>query len=289
MYRKPYFLAALILLMPLSRMGSALSEEILALADDLMEEGNYNEAITEYKRFAFFNPENERVGYALFRMGLAHRAERNWQAAIDAFSGSISATEKPEIADERRIILATTLIASGNYSLARLKLLDVTELSKNPSLHIRSLYFDGVASLYMFDWDSAGETFRRFYSEHPGGRMTERAGQVDAILIRARKSYKSEGLAGFFSTIIPGLGQIYAGNWRSGLNALLLNSVTIGFLANRIHKEDYKNAALVSSIALRYYMGNIYNARMDIRKYNESQDRQNASKILNIVRVDEPQ
>ena len=298
MYRKSRLLATFILLAFFSQAGSASSDEALALADRLLEQESYDEAVTEYKRFIFFNSKSERVDYALYKMGLAHRAEHNWQVAINAFSDSISATKDLRTIDERRIIFATTLVASGNYSLARLELLKVSEYSQYPSLRLRSLYFDGVASLYMFDWDSAEKAFSAFYkaqqelrppeSEQSYGRMTERTREMEAILIKARQSYKSAGLAKSLSTILPGMGQMYAGNWRSGLNALVLNGITIGLFANSIYKKDVKDAALISSISIRYYMGNRYNAAVSVRKYNESQDRQNASKILNLVREDEP-
>ncbi len=298
MYRKSHLLATFILLVFFSQTGSASSDEALALADRLLEQESYDEAITEYKRFIFFNPKSERVDYALYKMGLAHRSERNWQAAINAFGDSISVTEDLRTIDERRIILATTLIASGNYSLARLELLKVSEYSQHPSLRLRSLYFDGVASLYMFDWDSAEKAFGAFYkaqrelrppeSEQSYGRMAERTREMEAILLKARQSYKSPGLGKFLSTILPGMGQIYAGNWRSGLNALVLNGITIGLFADSIYKKDFKDAALISSISIRYYMGNRYNAEKGVGKYNESQDRQNAAKMLNLVREDEP-
>lgn len=288
MYRKSHLLATFILLAFFSQTGSASSDEALALADRLLEQESYDEAITEYKRFIFFNPKSERVDYALYKMGLAHRSERNWQAAINAFGDSISVTEDLRTIDERRIILATTLIASGNYSLARLELLKVSEYSQHPSLRLRSLYFDGVASLYMFDWDSAEKAFGAFYAEDSDGRMAERTREMEAILLKARQSYKSPGLGKFLSTILPGMGQIYAGNWRSGLNALVLNGITIGLFANSIYKKDFKDAALISSISIRYYMGNRYNAEKGVGKYNESQDRQNAAKMLNLVREDEP-
>ena len=104
------------------------------MADQLMDMGSSDEAITEYRRFLFFNPQGEETGYALYRLGLAYRANRDWRNAIEAFESSISAAETPKIADERRIILGTTLIASGNQSLARLELLEVSEFSEYPLL-----------------------------------------------------------------------------------------------------------------------------------------------------------
>ncbi len=267
---------------------AVLSDEALKLADRLLEEKHYYEVITECKRFIFFNPEDERISYALYRMGLAYRASYSWQEAIDALRASIRTAKDARAANERQITLATTLIASGNYSLARLELLRVSEFSKYPSLRLRSLYFDGVASLYMYNWDAVEKVFTDFYSESSDGQMTERIEEISAILSEARGSHRSAGLARFLSTILPGLGQAYAGDWWDALNAVTLNGITIGLLANAIYKEDYVNAAFISSISMRYYLGNRYRAQMDVEKYNESLDRRNALKILKLISTDGP-
>jgi tetratricopeptide (TPR) repeat protein len=268
----------------LSHARVALSDDVLTLADWLLEQRNCHEAVTEYKRFVFFNPKGEKAAYAFYKMGLAYRSEHKWEEAVDALKTSILATEDPKIADERRIVLATTLIASGNYSLARLELLKVSETPLRPG----SLYFYGIASLYMSDWDEARDAFGEFYSRYAHGQMTDRAEEIERVLVSAESSHKSAGLARFLSAIIPGLGQTYAGDWRDGLNALVLNGLAIGLIANAIHRKDYRDAALISSISIRYYTGNVYNAELDVRKYNESLDRENAMKILQLVRANEP-
>jgi len=268
----------------LSHARVALCDDVLALADWLLEQKSYHEAITEYKRFVFFNPEGENAAYAFYKMGLVYRSDHKWEEAVDSIRASILATEDPKIADERRIVLATTLIASGNYSLARLELLKVSEMPLRP----RSLYFYGIASLYMSDWDEARNAFGEFYSRYAHGQMTDRAKEVERILVSVQPSYRSPRLARFLSTIIPGLGQMYAGDWRDGLNALVLNGLAIGLIAKAIHRRNYRDATLISSISIRYYTGNIYKAEMDVRKHNESLDRESAMKILQLVRADEP-
>ena len=286
MYMKLCLFVICTLIMFFLQTGPVLSDAALELADRLLEKKHYDEAITECKRFIFFNPADEQISYALYRMGLAYRAGHNWQNAIDAFRESIRTAKNARIANERRITLATTLIASGNYSLARLELLRVSEFSKNPSLRLKSLYFGGVASLYMYDWVATEKAFDDFYSESSDNQ--EHAEEIDFVLSEARGTYRSAGLATFLSTIFPGLGQAYAGHWRDGLNALALNSLTIGLLANAIYRKNYMNAALISSISMRYYLGNRYSAGIDARKYNESLDRRNALKILRLVQADEP-
>jgi tetratricopeptide (TPR) repeat protein len=283
--RKPYLLfMGVLIAFFLSHARVSLSDDILALADWLLEQKSYDDAATEYKRFIFFNPEGRDAAYAFYKMGLAYRSEHKWEEAVDTLRASILATEDPKIADERRIILATTLIASGTYSLARLELLKISETPLRP----RSLYFYGIASLYMSDWNEAREAFSEFYSRYAHGQMTDRAEEIEHVLVGVESSYKSVRLARFLSTIVPGLGQMYAGDWRDGLNALVLNGLAIGFIANAIHRKDYRDATLISSISIRYYTGNVYNAQVDVRKYNESLDRESAMKILQLVRSDEP-
>lgn len=281
MHAKLCFITIIALIMVFSA-APVLSDEAMKVADGLLEQGHYDQAITEYKRFVFFNPEDEQISYAFYKMGLAYRAERSWNGAGNALKSSVRATDDAEIADERRLILATTLIASGNYSLARLELLRIIEFSAEASLRAKARYFDGIASLYMFDWDAVERAFGGFYSE------SSEMGQLNPVLMEARQSYKSVGLARFLSTLLPGLGQTYAGDWRDGLNALAINALGIGLLANAIYHRDYTDAALISSISMRYYMGNRYRAGVDARKHNESADRENAMKILKLVSQDEP-
>lgn len=261
-----------------------MSDEALELAGRLLEEKSYDGAIMEGKRFMFFNPEDERVSDALYIMGLAYRAVHNWRDAINAFRESIRTTKDIEVADERRITLAATLIASGNYSLARLELLNLL----GTSVHAKALYFDGIASLYMFDWDATERAFNSFYSEYADSSMRERAESVNQILPEVRGSRKSVNRAVLLSTILPGLGQAYSGNWRDALNALALNGLTIGLLAKAIYRKDAMDIVLIFPISLRYYAGNRYRARIDAKEYNRSLDRQNALRILNLVREDEP-
>ena len=65
------------------------ADEALRLADTLFNLQSYDESITEYKRFLFFNPVDERAGYAYYKMGLAYRIEHDWKEAVDALETSI--------------------------------------------------------------------------------------------------------------------------------------------------------------------------------------------------------
>ena len=285
---KAALVAALVLVIFVSVPKMALSDEVLALADWMLEHANYEEAITEYKRFIFFNPNSELRAYALFKMGMAYRSLHQWQHAVLAFESSIQATHDSREADERRLVLGTTLIASGKYDLARLKLLKVSEFTPFESMRLRALYYGGVASLYAADWDSAREAFGDFYDQYPGAGAKERAKQVRSALKEAPSLYRSTKKAKILSAVFPGLGQMYAGNWRDGLNALVINGLTMGLLASAIRKRDTKYSALAFSLVLRYYRGNIRKAGADVRRYNNLREQKKAMEVLDLVALEEP-
>ncbi|MGQ9609638.1 MAG: tetratricopeptide repeat protein [bacterium] len=263
--------------------NNVFSDEALIQAERFASKGDYYSAITEYKRYMFFNPECK--GNAYYNIGMLYRKMHEWQKAIDNLEASILYEKDKNTAEERRIKLATTLIASQNYNLARLELIKVYEHSESPINRSRALYFDGIASTYAYDWNSAIESFRKFYSEDNLSRIEK----IDSVLKNARNSYKSKRLAQIFSVIVPGAGQIYAGDLRNGLNAFVLNGILIFLTANTINNRDYKDALLISTVLLyRYYTGNIYYASKAVEKYNNVINHRAGKEILQIVSKDEP-
>jgi len=262
--------------------SSSVADEALRLADGLFDMQSYDESITEYKRFIFFNPVDKRASYAFYKIGLAYRAEGHWAEAIDALKTAVNLTDDGKTKDERRIELGITLIASGNISFAQLELLKVSEFSQYPDMRRQSSYFQGIAYLYMFNWESARRDFRKYYSSSPEKKDSEKARRIDALLDEAKYlPNKSVTIAKTLSTILPGTGQFYAGDWKNGLNALAINGLTTAFFLNSVLKKNYQDATLIFFLLFqRYYMGNRYRASSIVEKYNENLSRQHASKIL---------
>ena len=79
---------------------------------------------------------------------------------------------------------------------------------------------------------------------------------------------KSPVVAGFMS-IIPGMGQFYAHQWRDGTNALLLNGGLIALSVWTLMCGDVTDFCLLElSLDLRFYKGNLYNAQKGVYIYN---------------------
>lgn len=261
----------------------AFSDNAFSIADDLTNQKRYDEAITEYKRFIFFNLEDPRIAEAHYKIGMSYRAEGELHQAIAEFDKSIALTKDPNLADQRRLTLATTLIASQNYNLARLELAKILNSTKDESLLRKTLYFSGIEAIYMRDWESVEAYFGRYYLDD------EKADKLNSIIRTTRQSYKSPTTAKLLSAFIPGAGQIYSGYWRDGLNAFVLNGAIIGGVAYNVYKKDYSNAIIVAYLLLlRYYNGNIYHAGKDAEKHNQELDNNAAIELLRTVSANEP-
>jgi hypothetical protein len=261
----------------------AFSDNALSIADDLANQKRYDEAITEYKRFIFFNPEDPSIAEAHYKIGMSYRAKSELHQAITNFDKSIALTKDPNLADQRRLTLATTLIASQNYNLARLELAKILNSTKDESLLRKTLYFSGIEAIYMRDWKSVEAYFGRYYLDD------KKADKLNSIFRTTRQSYKSPTTAKLLSAFVPGAGQIYSGYWKDGLNAFVLNGAIIGGVAYNVHKKDYSNAIIVAYLLLlRYYNGNIYHAGKDAEKHNQARENKATIELLRAISANEP-
>ncbi len=282
-----YPATALITTLLLLRIASvSASDPALDLGDYLFALQSYDEAITEYKRFIFFHPDDPRASDAFYKIGLANQSEQRWTEAIDALETAIQQTGNAELKAERRIDLAVTMIASGQYDLALLELIKFSARGPSNRLRQRALFLQGVAYLYRFNWESARQAFKTYFDANP--ELQHKAKTIDALFEGAiHRPQKSVTVAKVLSTILPGAGQAYVGEWKNGLNALALNGL-LGFASvNAALDKRYQDATFLTFFLFqRYYLGNRYRAGEAAKQFNERSEHQHAAKILQALGAD---
>ena len=252
---------------------TASAEEFpLSLGRHLAKQGNYDAAITEYKRFLFFHPEDPRAGEIYHAIGLAYRAQNIWTEAIDALRIATHYATDSVTKSEYQLALAVTLIATKNYDLAQLELIKVTLRNPPAQLYRRTLFLQAVAYIYQFRWEEARRVLRDYITDD------SLDARFDAALNMPRKSIK---IARLLSKILPGAGHVYTGDWRGGLNALLLNGA-LGFLTiDAVLDEHYTDAVLWAGVVfLRYYRGNTFRAETAVKQFNLRQFQRAAEVLL---------
>ena len=252
---------------------AAVAEELpLSLGSHLAAQGNYDAAITEYKRFLFFHPDDARVGEVYYNIGLAYKAQGLWTEAVTALRTATYLAIDSETKSAYQLALAVTLIATQNYDLAQLELIKVVLRKPSVPLFRRALFLQAVAYIYQFRWEEARSVLQDYTPDESLDTLFE------AALNIPQKSIK---VAKVLSTIFPGAGHIYAGDWRDGLNAFLLNGA-LGFLTiDAVLAEHYTNAVLWGgTIFLRYYRGNTFRAKEAVSQFNLQESRRAAEALL---------
>lgn len=261
-----------ITLLLFSNFAAIAEEHPLSLSRHFAAQGNYDAAITEYKRFLFFHPDDARVGEIYYNIGLAYRAQELWSEAITGLQTAIHLAANGEAKSEYQLELAVTLIAAQDYDLARLESIKVMMRSPSIGLYRRALFLQGVACIYQFKWEEAREALQTYTTDEGLQALFD-----DAL----NMPQKSVRVAKVLSQILPGMGQIYVGNWRDGLNALVLNGA-LGFLTvDAVLDGHYVDAALWGTfIFWRYYQGNTFRAEQVVEQFNLRASRQMADSLL---------
>ena len=262
---------------------AAVAEELpLSFGSHLAAQGNYDAAITEYKRFLFFHSDDPRVGEVYYNIGIAYRAQNLWTEALTAFRIATHLAIDSEAKSAHQLELAVTLIATKNYDLAQLELIKVKLRNPPVRLYRRTLFLQTVAYIYQFRWQEARNALREYTTDERLETLFDEAINIPQ---------KSASVASVLSKVLPGLGHIYVGDWRDGLNALLLNGA-LGFLTiNAVLDEHYTDAALWGGLVfLRYYRGNTFRAETAAAQFNLQKSRQAADALLQRLQeiVDSP-
>ena len=265
----PVFTAAL----PLYWGITAFAEQSpLSLGSHFYQLGNYDAAITEYKRFLLFHPDDPRAAKTYRNIGIAYREQEHWGDAVAAMRTAVQHASDREEKSKYQLELAVILIANQDYDLGRLELIKARMRNPSAQVHRRAFFLEAVAFIYQFRWKEAREALTDY----------TRDAELDTLFANAVDApQKSPRLAKVLSTIIPGAGQVYTGDWRNGLNALALNAV-LGYLTvDAALEQHYVDAALWGGLIFsRYYRGNIFRADEAVKHYNTQQSRRASEALL---------
>lgn len=270
---KRAFIPVFAIALPLFCVSTTIAEQSpLSLGSHLFQLGNYDAAITEYRRFLFFHPDDPRTGETYRNIGIAYREQGHWEDAVTAMRTAVQHAYGIEEKSKYQLELAVILIANQDYDLGRLELIKARMRNPSAQVHRRTLFLEAVAFIYQFRWKEAREALTDY----------TRDAELDTLFVNAVEApQKSPRLAKVLSAIIPGAGQVYTGDWRNGLNALALNAV-LGYLTvDAALEQHYVDAALWGGLIFsRYYRGNIFRADEAVKNYNTRQSRRASEALL---------
>ena len=262
----------------------AAADRALVEADRLSAIGADLEAVTEYKRYIFFHPDSSAVP---IYCTIAERY-RNCGRYAEAKQALLSALAYPlndSLRDAIRTDAAVLDIAAKRYRAAQLELVRLYSFSRFTLIRDRARLLLCFVYSMTGEWSGIGAIARE-----AGAAGDPRIRIMDSIISSgSNASRKSPGAAKLLSTLVPGTGQIYAGDLKDGLNALAISCAT-GFLTVHSIVNGYYQEAIFTDVTLfwRYYSGNRWRAVQAAELYNEKKDRQLREKIILLLAGREP-
>ena len=257
-----------VLACPLARgEGQSLpSEQVLAFADHLFDQGDYYRAITEYERFVFMFSDDIKVPEVELRIARcclegkkAELARRHLRALVE---------KQPDTPTARRaaLMLAESYHAEGAYGPAATELDQY--LSAYPSAENKDAVrlFDGMCHFQAGENDLAKEVLGEVTS-------TSSLHKASADLTTEMEKYsnlprKSPAVAGALSAVLPGAGQVYVGRRQDAVLAFVLNGVLIWAAYESFDNGENVTGVLLSAVETGWYFGNVYNAMNGAYKFN---------------------
>ncbi len=252
-------LIILFFLLFIDAFGQNSFDEQFRLAEELYQQENFFDAITEAKRLLFFD-ESGNYNYDAYNLiAQSYKQGAKFSDAIRYFTlAEINARNKDELCKARTDIIRVNILRRTTNRA--LKLLDSLQADKRfADKKDEITYWRGWAYIFADEWEKASLEFAKVDSAKELAVLTK---QVDEELY-------SVTMAKTLSYIIPGAGQFYTGEYLSGLLSLGWNVLWGYITIKAIVDERIFDAVMVSNFLwLRFYRGNLQNAENFAKEKN---------------------
>lgn len=245
----------------------------------LWEGGACKEASTEFKRYIFVTEQNQinteehknRLCESYRYISLYYESVQDYQKSLE-FQKVIHNLNPKEEDLLREIYLSLKLAVKEKYSLE--KDVDIMcycyldSFSRNVRITAWKALLASCAQLNL--WQEFEQYYNQFVVDFPSAFLDEEKSEIESSLDAIKKFKPKKPMLAAYLSIVPGLGQLYAGDGADSLNAFVLNGGLIGVSVFSLCTGGYTEFALLEfKPVLRFYKGNIYNAQKDSYEFNE--------------------
>ncbi|MEA2061977.1 MAG: hypothetical protein U9P10_16075 [Thermodesulfobacteriota bacterium] len=241
-------------------------------AETCFKEQAYQSALTAYKRFIHFFPEDSRVRQAKFKTGLCFFYLKDPANALEVFTSLALPFSESRISSESRFMASRIHMIEGKYGAAEQVLQNFLTFACKTSVQDRIyselawIYVKRAGNMEKNALDTAALWLDRISRKNSPLYHTDQI--KDCIFDIRSMDLKNPVLAGALS-IVPGAGFVYCRRYRDGLTAFLLNSALILAAAEAFDDGNAALGAVISFVEAGFYSGNIYGAVTSAHKYNK--------------------
>jgi len=252
-------------------------EQIETLGDSLLSHGAAENAEMVYERVLFFSP-IEKKAQAAFHLAQSCLKQNKWDKAKEYFRTAISLPSTDSLKVEAFFQSQVCAIFNKEYFLAFIELekIHFPENSKNEK---RRILFQATCKYGLEEYDQAEQLFLSLVR---GNLQAET--QIKAIFDQKKFIHPLPVVAFAFSFLMPGSGQVYAGDWAQGATSLGANLLLGSTIIEMAKALSWVDAGVTFGVyGLRYFFGGMANAaKIAESKMLKNKDEQ-FQLILNLV------
>lgn len=223
-----------------------------------MAAGNFNNAIEAYRRVLFFDSYGKYSFKASLNLSICYNKEDEFDKSQYYIDFAYALSDNDSIKNELVFQKAANFIEYEYYDQALIELLNLERLGSEYFEKKENFYL-GIVYFQKKEFKSSNKHFNNcidtiYIAEKQ--KLSYLFHEIDHIYKRYNPKF-----AKTISLIIPGLGQIYCGDIKDGLNSLLLTGA-LGFLFfNTAINYSILDALIsVGPWYQRYYQGGFQNA-----------------------------
>ncbi|HDR06284.1 MAG TPA: hypothetical protein ENN88_01480 [Candidatus Coatesbacteria bacterium] len=266
--------------------GLELTDEgQLAFARELLGRGEFFKAVLEYERLLHFFPTSPLADEAAFGVGLAYDGAGEYAAAGAAYRQFLADHPASGLVPRVRLALGRSLALGRDYANARQELESLAGESPPLETSGRARILSGLTFLPTWELASAETEFLRAAGDFSGEPEGELGAELARVAARRTELPRvSPGFASLASAVVPGLGQVIAGNLWDGVLALTANALWVGAAWWAAEEGEFAAAALAGLLGAGFYLGNVYNAGQAAEEFNRRAAAALAAEIALAVR-----
>ncbi len=193
--------------------------QTFAFANELIETEQYERALLTFHRVLFFG-EGSYQEEIFHHMGTCYYELKEYENAARYYDLAYFAEENDSIKIELTFKKTSSLLMNKDYAYAQIELFNLPD-NLSPYFEQKRNFYEGITYFGLGDYL---ESENKFLQALPVGYAEEKKKIMEIFKNLEKVEKISPKKARILSMFIPGLGQVYAGDWRNGLNSFLLNA-----------------------------------------------------------------
>ena len=254
-------------------------EESFQIALENFHSENYDLCIPYFKRIAFFESDNiTNLNY----LAESYSKIKSYDNALVHYSLMYNLLSNDSLKNEVCFEMAKCYMSQEKYDYAEIEILNIKEVNK---------YFKSRKNYYLFliylnkrEFELSKNYFLNI-SEFSDSKINLIQSSFSHLEKKIRRT--NPKVASALSMLIPGSGQMFYGNFSSGINSLLLTTTALTVFTIISIRYSYIDAMLsVFPYYQRYYIGGVINAINFAEEKNKLITHKTINNLNNIINLD---